>query len=124
MNTRSISFSIPGPPVPKGRPRTVRAAGKVRTFTPERTRRYERHVGLCCLAARPAGWPLDARYSVTLRVYGARANADLDNVAKAVLDGAEGVLWANDRQVERVTVERFEAKPGLPGVAVTAEVRS
>ncbi len=118
---RAMTFTVPGKPVPKGRPRTVRRNGRVITFTPARTRRYERIVGICALAARPVGWPLDARYRVVLSVSGANPRADLDNVAKAVLDGCEGVLWTNDRQVCDLRVVRAQDEAG---VAVDVEVQA
>lgn len=119
-----LAFTVPGPPVPKGRPRTVRHRGAVRTFTPTRTKRYERHVAICAWKAAPAGcgWRTDGRYAATLRVFGARANDDMDNVAKAVLDGCEGVLWKNDRQVELLTVERCAADGDGPRVEAAVEV--
>jgi len=127
-----LEFTIPGKPVPKGRPRVVRSkTGKVRTFTPKRTSDYERHAAACALAARTdyecsperarmQGWIMDWIYGVTLRVFGARANADLDNVAKACVDSFEGILYGNDKRVRRLVVERCEGKP--PRVEVTVEV--
>ena len=39
--TRSWTFTVPGQPVPKGRPRTVSRDGKSHTYTPKRTKAYE-----------------------------------------------------------------------------------
>lgn len=120
-----MTFTVPGPPVPKGRPRVVRRAGKTRTFTPKRTVAYETRVRLCALqAALRTEWPLRQRasYAVALRVFGARANADTDNLAKALLDGMEDVCFANDRQVTRLSVERCPVDADGPRVECVVEV--
>lgn len=125
---------IPGKPVPKARPRVVRRGGKVRTFTPKRTTDYERHVAWCLQQlmldrkyADAPDWPATTgRFAVALRVYGAHGSADMDNVAKSVLDGAEGnnsgSLWVNDKQVTRLTVERCAKDAGGPRVECVVEV--
>ena len=105
-----IAFTVLGTPIPKARARVV-AGG--RAFTPERTSRYEKTVGAYALqarlrASRDARWPLDARYSVEIAVYRKRDDGDIDNLAKSALDGCNGVVWDDDRQVKKLTIERFE----------------
>ena len=115
-----LAFTVPGAPVPKGRPRVVRNGGKVRGVTPPRTRVYEATVGVYALQARqlhPGPWPLDVHYSVTAEIAGGRG--DLDNVAKSLLDGCNGVLWSDDARVRRLLVERVA---GPPGARVRVEV--
>lgn len=34
---------------------------------------------------------------------------DVDNVAKACLDGLNGAVWRDDRQVVRLTIEKFQS---------------
>ena len=117
-----LVFVVPGAPVPKGRPRVVRNGGKVRGVTPARTRAYESTVGVYALQARqlhpgPGPWPLDAHYSVTAEIAGGRG--DIDNIAKSLLDGCNGVLWSDDARVRRLLVERVA---GPPGARVRVEV--
>ena len=45
-------FVVPGEPQSKERPRTVRRAGGVRTYTPQKTHRYEDLVRYFALNAR------------------------------------------------------------------------
>ena len=47
---------------------------------------------------------------------------DADNVAKATLDAGNGVLWLDDDQVVRLTVEKWQAAQGEPP-RVEIEVR-
>ena len=111
----SISFSVLGPPVPKGRPRFCRGVA----VTPARTRKYESLVRK--VAEWHCGhWRKDGLYRVTLVFTGASPSADLDNLAKAALDGMEGVAFDNDRQVHWLCVMRNTAKSD-PRMDVTLE---
>jgi crossover junction endodeoxyribonuclease RusA len=95
---------IPGKPQPKQRAR--KGAGG-RWYTPLETRQYERLVKQCALVARPVGWRLDGRYHVTIHVFAPdKRNRDLDNIAKSILDGCNGILWADDAQVDSLTITR------------------
>ncbi len=114
-----LSFTIPGVPVPKGRPRF---AGK-HAYTPPRSRDWERHVWAC--AARELGarsWPRASRVRARLVFYGASPTSDTDNLAKAILDGLQGVLYENDRHVVELHCERHEADERGPRAVVTIEV--
>ena len=46
---------------------------------------------------------------------------DADNVAKAVMDAGDGILWTDDSQVARLLVEKFHAAQG-EGARVEIEV--
>lgn len=106
-----ISFTVPGPPVPKGRPR-VTSRG---TFTPARTRAYEKHVKACAMEARTAQdtdewkrWPTEKRCRLEVGiVVGHRRRVDCDNYLKAAADALIGVIFRDDSQVDSVFVERF-----------------
>ena len=114
----SLSFVVPGPPVPKGRPRF--GNGVVRT--PAKTKAYEKTVATYALQARcrVAGWPLDKRYSVNVVFVRIDGRADVDNVVKASIDACNHVLWVDDRQVWRLSAERREDGPDR--LEVTVEV--
>jgi Holliday junction resolvase RusA-like endonuclease len=50
---------------------------------------------------------MDERYTVTIHVFAPdKRRRDLDNIAKSILDGCNGVLWADDAQVDGLTVVR------------------
>jgi len=106
-----LTLIVPGRPVPKARARLGRGG---RWYTPERTRHYERRVGYIALEARdywesagPARvWPKDVLYDIeVVACFYGRRTADGDNVLKSVKDGCQGILWTNDRQVRRATIE-------------------
>ncbi len=120
---RVLSFFVAGEPVPKGRPRL----GRKGTFTDPRTEAWESTVRWQCRAAcTAAGWsPLAAACEVTLVVHRARRAGDVDNFAKAVLDGMNRIAFADDRHVVRLDVSVDDSRADDPGVwvRVTERVR-
>jgi len=101
--TMHLEFTVPGPPVPKARPRvTVTGRG---TFTPKKTKDYQELVAMAAMVAykkstEPFPWPLDAGYRVDCVFYfKGIPTKDLDNLAKSIFDALEGVLYTNDRQI-------------------------
>lgn len=103
----TTNFVVFGQPIPKARPRMAQSG---HVFTPKRTLDYERRVMLC---ARQAGLrrPCAGAVSVTLHLFVAnRRRADIDNIAKSILDGLNGIAYADDSQVADLRVSRsFDA---------------
>jgi crossover junction endodeoxyribonuclease RusA len=93
---------IPGPPVPKGRPRK----GKGRWYTPRSTIEFEEHVAWVARAQRTRFG--DDPVRVSIEIWTQRSlRGDLDNYAKSILDGLQkGGLFNNDRQVVGLDVQK------------------
>ena len=136
--TRKIEFFVPGIPVGKGRPRAARRGAGVVMFTPEKTADYEALVAATAAAALPGNslahqlldgpleaalemrFPVPASWSKAKR---ARALAgaewhtskpDADNVAKAILDACNGVVFRDDAQVVTlIAAKAFSEEPGV-----------
>lgn len=72
-------------------------------------REYMRTVGHLLASWRP----LSGRVAVSLVVSGLRANADLDNRIKILLDALTGHAWEDDAQVWSIRAERAEGAPGV-----------
>ncbi|MGA9315925.1 MAG: RusA family crossover junction endodeoxyribonuclease [Solirubrobacteraceae bacterium] len=90
----TVSLVIRGRPVPLQRSRT--SSG--RHYLPARSKTYRLLVQAEWMAAgRPSLG--DAPFAMSARFYGARANADLDNLVKAILDALNGLAFADDRQL-------------------------
>ena len=109
-NRRLMEFELDIQPTPKGRPRfAVTRGGRPRTYTPDATRAYETKIYAAARAAmiRAQATVTDEPVGVELvfRLTGGR-RPDVDNLAKAVLDALNGVVFRDDRQIERLTVER------------------
>lgn len=106
-----LTFTVPGTPIPKGRPRI----GGGHAFTPRRTKDFESRVMVYALQARQrvvGRWPLGARFRVEVRIYRWDDKGDVDNIGKSALDGCNGVLWSDDAQVDELHLYRVRADDG------------
>jgi Holliday junction resolvase RusA-like endonuclease len=113
-----VRFTVPGPPRPKERPR-VTSRG---TFTPTRTKQYERAVGHAAILHASRSWALDGVYRVTcLFVFRTHRHPDADNCLKACLDGMEGALYRNDKQVTETSARLVVEPGGLERTEVVVE---
>lgn len=97
MSQTRIHISIPGTPVPTPRPRVT----KYSVWYP---RRYTDWVKIVKdYAALAVDEPTDHNVSVRIDFCYPRAHlADIDNLAKGVLDALAGIVYHDDRQVIRV----------------------
>ncbi len=117
---------IPGTPFAKGRPKFSTRGGFARAYTPKKTVAFEQLVALFTAQAgvKPiegpvrvtivAYWPMKGqpRKKIPRPIEPKISRPDCDNVAKAVLDGMEGVAFANDSQVVSLTVTKWHACQG------------
>jgi Holliday junction resolvase RusA-like endonuclease len=121
----AIYFVVPGQPVGKGRPRASSRGGFVRMYTDAKTLSYEQLIakqaryamGHLEVLATPISMRIVALYSIPaswskrkkqLALSGdlIPGKPDLDNVAKAVLDALNGVVYQDDKQVIRLVIEK------------------
>jgi Holliday junction resolvase RusA-like endonuclease len=122
---KKFSLRIPIEPVPKGRPRFTRF-GKV--YTPPKTHNYEKVIGEYWKQAT-RGFKFEREQAVCVNVvFGLPIpkstskhkkedmlndtikhikKPDVDNLLKAVLDGLNGIAWADDSQVIRVCASKI-----------------
>lgn len=131
----SLSFTVPGEPRGKGRPRFVRATG--RAYTDAQTASYENRIMLAACAAKGAQGllePFDGPVVVVCTAYlqtpasasrkrreamlmdrlSPTKRPDLENISKALLDGMNGVVYRDDAQVIRLVIDkRWGLEPGL-----------
>lgn len=118
-----IEFTIHAEPVAKAR---ARAGAGGRFYTPKKTSDYEAIVAMqakiamegrapidsaCCLSLVfhmpiPKSWSQKKQYSALLGTVLPTSKPDLDNLIKAVKDGLNGIVWADDSQVVRVVAEK------------------
>ena len=117
-----LEFFVSGPPCPKQRPRLAKKV----VFTPAKTKVYEKLIRLACLAeAKAKQWRADAkpvRVSLELSVKSlASMRADIDNLAKSVLDGMNGIAYIDDNQVVELHAHKFYQPNAPVGVRVKVE---
>ena len=121
----SLSLTIPGVPVAKGRGRATSFGGHARIYTPSKTRRYEDLIRLEAGRAMEGRDQLAGPLSVQVRAFlpipksmtkAKRAAAlegqlrpttkpDCDNFAK-VADALNGIAWRDDAQIVTLLVTK------------------
>lgn len=104
-----IAFTVPGKPVPKGRPRLGqnKHTGKSVAYTPASTKSYESIVGWEARAAMRGAEPLQCPVKMTVDIYH-RLKGDVDNFGKAILDACNQIIFKDDDQVVSLTVRKFK----------------
>ena len=136
--SRKIEFFVPGTPVGKGRPRAARRGAGVVMFTPGKTADYEALVAATAAAAlacdalahqlldgpleavlemrfpAPASWSKAKRARALAGAEWHTSKPDADNVAKAILDACNGVVFRDDAQVVvLIATKAFSEEPGV-----------
>ena len=131
--TFMLQFKIDGNPVGKGRPRFARMGNLVRTYNEKKTTDYEDIVRFHTLTAMGSTDPLETPVAVYLyfrlpipQSYTKKRTEaclsglerpkrpDIDNLAKSVLDGMNGVAFKDDSQIVSLHCTKIYAtEPGV-----------
>jgi len=139
--TAPLTFTIPGEPRGKGRPRASRFNGGVRLYTDAKTASYEGLIAYAAQQALRGREPLDGPLVITVLVRLAppastsRRNReamlagelsptkkpDLDNIVKAVLDGCNGVAFRDDALVCWINAGKVYAPAAGVDVVITED---
>lgn len=130
---KKLTIVIDGVPVPKGRPRFTKAGV---AYTPAKTRAYEKQAAIiadigmranglkmfeCPVTVMATAYmPIPKSLSKKDRasaVAGALLPAkkpDVDNIAKAALDGLNGIVWRDDSLIVGLSIKkRYSEQPRL-----------
>ncbi len=129
-----ITFTVPGVPVAKGRPRISTRGGFARAYTPLKTVMYESLIALAGQDAMegrapiegpvylhvtatfpiPVSWSKRRKAEVASGAAWHTGKPDGDNIAKSVGDGLNGIVFKDDSQVALCKVLKlYGDKPGL-----------
>lgn len=129
-----ITFTVPGQPQGKGRPRVGKRGEHARLFTPAKTVAYEglvAHEAAAAMAGRPliegavevqfviacqvpASWSQKKQRMALAGEIRPTTKPDADNVIKAVFDGCNGVVWKDDVQAVGGGWRKvYDATPGV-----------
>jgi len=131
MSTQ-IKITIPGEPFAKARARHSTRGGFVKTYDPQRKEKeslrlylaaknvvmYAEDVALRCvitfLMPIPGSTSKKKRQQINNGLYHHIKKPDIDNLVKFYLDVANGILFADDKQiVELVAVKRYAELPAV-----------
>ena len=122
----AVTFTVPGTPVGKGRPKFARRGQYVQTYTPAKTANYENLIKWAAhdaMAGRaliegpvdlfivlwltpPASWSKRKKNMAMAGLLRPVTKPDIDNVLKAICDAMNKVVWNDDSQVVRVAVTK------------------
>lgn len=105
-------FTIEGEPETKARARWSKRSQAF--YTPQQTRSHEARIAAAYLSETRRSNGADTRGTFGVIAIFFRATAqrrDVDNMVKAVLDGLNGVAWADDNQVTEVIARKVAAVP-------------
>lgn len=113
-------FTVPGPPIPKGRPRHNIKTGN--TYTPERTKQAEAIVG-AEFRRQIVGYgpPRAGLFRISCQFHVKRDDSDIDNLFKLVMDGLQGIAYLNDKQIKAFGPSRIVIDRGHPHTDVVLE---
>ncbi len=107
-------FEVPGPPVPKQRPRR---APDGHFYTPAKTRQYEEAVAWQAQAARVRLEP-GRVYGIRVDLHLSTRRFDCDNALKAIQDGLNRLPGFDDRQLVDLAVKVVPVRDGSEEKAV------
>lgn len=133
-----IQFVVPGKPIGKGRPRFAKRGNFVSTYTDEKTASHENLIKLYAgkamnglpaiqeaaqaeivvMVIPPHSWSKTKRQNALNGLIRPTTKPDCDNVAKLVLDAMNGIVYADDKQIARLMVEKHYAETARTEVRV------
>ena len=113
-----ISFTVPGIPVPQGRPRVTRTG---HAYYDEKTKEYREKVKQCaemamenekplegalalfvdCVMPIPSSWPMYKKQTAACGQWHT-STKDTDNLIKSVADSCNGIIYEDDSQLSVV----------------------
>lgn len=127
-------FEVIGNIVGKGRPRFTRIGGYVRTYTPKKTHDYENlikesytgkmydgalKIRINAFFMIPKSYTKKKKMELPGKVY--MMKPDIDNIAKSVLDGLNGVAWSDDTQVVEMSITKHYAMDDVEKLEIIIE---
>lgn len=130
----TVTFTVPGDPVPKKRPRLGKIGDKPVVYTPAETRAYEQVVATVAKVAMAGRdkltGPLSAQMTFWLPIppswkgvklaeaiagnIAPTSYPDVDNLVKSLLDGCNGIVFRDDAQIVSLSAQKCyvpDAKP-------------
>lgn len=133
-----VTFTVPGTPVGKGRPRFARRGNFVQTFTPEKTASYENlvrikaeeamngrqafdgavHVRIDLHVTPPASWSQKKQRAALAGEIHPTSKPDADNCIKVIFDAMNGIVFRDDKQVVDLVAKKRYASTAMAKVEV------
>lgn len=138
-----IEFTVAGEPVAQGRPRFSARGSFVKAYDPAKSKDYKAYVKLVAAAAmnERSLKPLDGAISVDIKAFVSVPKSkskkfreaaliweirptkkpDCDNIAKILLDAMTGIVYEDDKQIVKLSVEKYYDEVPRVEVAIINE---
>lgn len=138
-----VTISLQGLPIAKERPRVSAYRGRVRVYTPKATQGYQESIRLSAFQAMrgralfagalqvdlsfqfapPPSWSEKKKLAALNGLIPHTSKPDADNLAKAWLDGMNGIVFNDDAAVTKFTAEK-KYGPASLAVATVREAET
>ena len=107
----TLKFTIPIEPLPQPRPRFSRFG----VYEPKKITEYKAEIAQAARLAMKDSEPMTGELSAVIRLYRkykrcSRRFGDFDNLAKAVLDALNKIVYDDDAQIVKCTIEKYTDK--------------
>lgn len=131
-----INITVPGEPVPQGRPKFSTIGGHARAYDPKKSVDYKKLVARYAMQHKPAqllDGPLEVKiliFKPMLKSFSKKKSElaearllrpitkpDTDNYAKGPMDACKGIIWKDDGQVVDLRASKFYS--GNPRLEIT-----
>lgn len=122
-----LEFAIPIKPQGKERHRSTIRGGKIRTYNTAKATAYERAIREH-VQSKYSGKPLEGPLIVHVLAIFKRPKTvdrkqhtvkpDIDNIAKAICDSLNGVLWSDDKSIVYLTIRKLYGDADLINLEV------
>ena len=117
-------ITIPGEPVPQGRPRFSRRGGFVQTYDPPKSKAYKTlvsgyaarraekvltgplHIEVAFYMPIRKSWTKKRKQACLEGLERPTTKIDIDNLLKGLLDGCNGILYEDDGQIVSVAATK------------------
>jgi Holliday junction resolvase len=133
--SETVTFVVPGEPVPQPRARVSTRGGFARAYVPRQHPVHAYREGIAVTAKAAGSTITKEAVSVTILALFARPKShlnksglkktapllpreDVDNLAKAVLDALTGVAWHDDKQVASLQIVKAYGTAGATEVSI------
>lgn len=105
-----MKFTLDLEPLPQPRPRFSRG----RVYEPAKISAYKKSIRAAAISAMHDAPPISDAVICNIRLFRkfnrtSRRFGDIDNLAKAILDACNGVVWTDDAQIVSLTTEKFQS---------------
>lgn len=121
-----VKFTIPGDPIPQGRPRAGKNRGKIVMYDPRESKEYKRYVSLIARQHAPKVL-LEGALSMRMKIYrnipksttkkdraliseGIKrpiTKPDNTNYAKGIEDALNGIIYKDDSQIVDLQIQKY-----------------